>query len=161
MYFRLLVGTHIEKGKTFSVERERDDKGSVVSIKQPIVESSVDLVMAFGPTKFQRLTEAEARMLLSAAPEKDAVGQDEKSPDFDPTASSETEVAKAANQGAAEIAKPPGKDVTDIFPMAIAAGMKVFRKKKGEYLVFDPQGKPVNNVPVTKEAVVAVVESQE
>jgi hypothetical protein len=162
MLFRLLVGTHMEKGKVFSVKTERDTKGVFIPVDLPIVESSSDLMMQFGADKFQKLTESEIQTLLSqrqASLQQDAAGQDDKSPNGSPAASPESEVEKAVKKGAIGIAEPPGKEVTYRFPMARKNRLTIYRKKGEGYLIFNSNGESITKTPVSKEAVIALVEN--
>lgn len=112
MYFLLLQGVHLEFGKTFRVETERDGEGRLRIKKQPVVESKNDLVNAFGVEKFRRISEDEAKALSKTE------GLEYVSTDQQNSAETETEseVAEVAKKGTVGIAEPPGIDSTGKFP---------------------------------------------
>lgn len=120
MYFRLLQGVHIEKGRTYEAKGVRAEDGTVDYPNQPVVESDRDLVAAFGSTKFCRLSKGEAEMLLSKSEKAPPVEED-----------SDEEKTKTAKKE-----KPLGKDWTDKFEGAKAAGLTIFRQTKNAYLVY-------------------------
>lgn len=130
MFFRLLCGIHTEFGKKYQVVLTKDEKGKITNTSQPVVESKNDLVRQFGPEKFQRLTDKEAAFLS-----QESVVVEPGTTNPVPTTQPESEVAKATKQGATAILEPLGKDVTDKYPGAYDAGLRVFRKTKDAYLV--------------------------
>lgn len=130
MFFRLLIGIHTEYGKRYQAVITRDEKGAVTSVTQPIIESKNDLASLHGTDKFQRLSDKEAAFLL-----QELAVAEPGSTNPVPTATVESEVSKAAKQGAVSTLEPLGKDVTDKHPGAKNAGLVIYRKDKNAYLV--------------------------
>jgi len=115
-------------GRTYEVEVVKDDKGAVKEIRQPVVETAVDLERKFGSARFRRLPESEVHDVLREAPEEPVL-----TPPAAPSA-----VAAAVQQGAAAIAAPPappGRKVTKRFPEAVKAGLTVYLQSDGLYTV--------------------------
>ena len=134
MYFQLLLGVHLEGGKTYKVTFDRSDKGEIINYNQPIIKSDRDLVQAFGQDKFRRLSDQEAKVLIGEAT---GVGKDKNS---SPVAPDETKVAKAAKAGPKEITEPPGIDVTDKFEEIEDDSVTVyFKRGKGYYVAYDEE----------------------
>ena len=120
MRFQLLVGKHQDvNGDNYEVGLVKDDDGKVISRKLPIIESDSDLVKIFGSNKFRK---------LSGSLPTDAPGLSEN---IVPGAS---DLDKAAQQGAAGLKHG---DVTESFPKAKDAGLKVYRQEDGQYFVSD------------------------
>jgi len=156
MYFRLLHGVHLEKGgKKYEAKWERNKDGALEYTSQPIVQSDNDLVKQFGTNKFQRMNDKEAIVILSEQ-QDEAVGQPD-SKDSVPTAPVETEVAKAAKQGAVEITEPPGKNVTRHYPKAEKKGLAIYRKSNDAYLVHSSDGEAITELPITKIEMVKLI----
>ena len=135
MYFQLLHGIHTELGKKYQTVMGRNEQGERVYLERPTVESKQDLVALFGTNKFRRLSDDEAKNLLS---QKTDVSLGQATPT---DASPKGSVAEAAKQGAAGIAIPPGKDVTLKFPRARAMGLCIYYKEHKYKIVNDKDGK--------------------
>lgn len=134
-YFRLLQGIHQEPGRqTFQVTEEKDDKGEVIAVNQPVIESDLDLVILFGSGKFERVPDPPKTLL-------NVTGGTGVAPAPAPQPSP---VAQAAAQGAVAVAEPPnyGKDVTRRFPAAVENTIRVFMKPGGKYTLVDPETEP-------------------
>lgn len=117
MFFQLLQGTHLEGENVYKAEVKLDEKtGERKIISQPIVMANRDLVSAFGPEKFRRLSDDEADLLLKRAGITVAGKQSLNDSAPATAAKEETEVEKAVKEGAVGIAEPPGNDVTNKFP---------------------------------------------
>lgn len=158
MYFRLKHGVHLENGKRYETVYERDDKGTVTGVTQPVLQSDADLVARFGADKFERLSEHDSAVqTILLTDEKSSGGAtEEQAPD--PATSVETVVEKAVKKGAVEIAEPPGKDVTNRFDGAKDTGLKIYRKKAGEYIVCSPDDKILTDEPISKTAVEKLID---
>jgi len=160
MYFLLLQGMHSELGKTFRAETEPDKEGRLRIKNRPVVKSKRDLVAAFGVEKFRPISESEAKALLKTD------GLLEKPPDStdsDPAASeAESDAVKAAKQGAAAIAEPPGTDVTHKFPETQdetdITPLKIYFKRGEGYFVVD-NGKIITEVALKRADVVDWVQA--
>jgi hypothetical protein len=159
MYFQLLRGMHRENGVDYKVAYEQNDQGVRHCVDQPVIESESDLVKNFGAEKFRRLSDNEAKAILRVD-EETTIGDQESETTLDPLAP-ESDVTKAAKEGAAEIAEPIGKDVTDRFPGAKVAGLSVYKKptnKAKRYVVTSLQNgadmflteEPIKKVDVEK-----------
>ena len=148
MYFVLLKGSHSEFDKNFQVKTAPDGQGVPGIVTQPVVESTRDLVAAFGPEKFRRISNDEAKTLLPEA-EKEA-GRQDTAKDSDPTSS----VQKAAEEGAAEIAEPPGVDVTEKFPeLSEWPTVVVYFKRGVGYFIAD-KNKVITEKPIKRKDIV-------
>ena len=72
MKFRLLVGNHFEAGRTYNFQ------------KDPIVESSRDLVEIFGSAKFKKLEEVTSTPpVITSAKQLDTMAQEDLDEDTD------------------------------------------------------------------------------
>jgi hypothetical protein len=160
MLFQLMHGVHTEGGVTHRTKIERDkETGAVHYTEQPVIETTKDLARMFGVDKFRPIGEREATLIRSKIGEiegaQDAV-------DSDPTTSVESEVAKAAKQGAVAIAEPPGKDVTEKFPEiqdeTDIIPLKVYFKRGEGYFVGDAN-EILTSVALKRSEVVAWVAS--
>jgi len=149
MYFVLLKGTHVELEKKFQVETAPDGQGVMRVTKQPVVKSDRNLLKAFGPDKFRRISNDEAKTLLPEA-EKEAGRQDAVKKESDPASS----VQKAAEEGAAEIAKPPGVDVTEKFPELSEWPTVVIYYKRGVGYFIADKNKVITEKPVKRPDIV-------
>ena len=156
MWFQLQQGIHVDakNGKTYRVEVERDEKtGQSHITKRPLVQSDADLVVQFGPEKFRRVSDSEATVLLKETSGES--GLDDVDPDV---SSSKSDVAKAVEQGASEIAEPLGKEFTSKFEGAVDVGLKVYRKEKGKYLVYSDD-ELLTEEAITRSEVLKMIES--
>ena len=134
MYYVLIQGTHMEKGRVYKTETEQDEQGKTRIKSQPVVESKRDLVVAFGPEKFREVSKDEALRL--GFKELDVAGGQENSSPV-PATATESEVAKAVKKGAVAIAEPPGVDVTGKFE-ELSEWPKItayFKRGKGYFVV--------------------------
>lgn len=133
MFFQLLAGMHREiDGTVYRVKTEASTKDGLVPVHQPIVESACDLVAKFGANKFRRISDTEAESLLGSA--------------------------KKEKSGLV-VVKSPGRDVTEKFPGAKNANLKVYLRRKGAYLVFDSNDDPITaEGPINREALEELLE---
>ena len=153
MYFLLLQGTHLEFGKEFQVETERDDKGVLRINKQPVVKSKNDLVNAFGAEKFRRISEDEAKALSKTE------GLEYDSAERQSSVDTESEVAQVAKKGAVGIAEPPGIDSTSKFPeLSEWPTITVYYKRGKGYFIAD-NGEVVTEAAIKRGDVVEWVRS--
>ena len=128
MHFELLQGMHSDiNGKLFST-LIYNDQGEVIGKRRPVIESESDLVKNFGTMKFRRITADEYNILLQA--DAEALGETEETP----SAPSDSAVSEAAKKGAAGLQHA---DVTESFPKAKAANLKVMKGSNAEYYVLD------------------------
>ena len=142
MFFELQHGIYQDaKKNVYQVTKVKNDKGEVVEIHKPIVESEIDLAKTFGSTKFKLISEQEAKRLQADQPR--ASGETAE-PSTSPDADIKTDVAVAVEEGSKDIAppqaplnKPIGRDLTNNFPIAAKANMKVYYKPGTGYLVVD------------------------
>lgn len=156
MWFQLQQGIHVDakNGKTYKVEVRRDEvTGHVDFENRPLIQSDADLVAQFGPEKFRRVSDSEATVLLKKTSGESGLG--DVNPDV---SSSKSDVAKAVEQGASEIAEPPGKEITPKFEGAVDVGLKVYRKEKGKYLVYSGN-KLLTEEAITRAEVLKMIES--
>ena len=153
MYFQLLAGSYACGNKKWNVEVERDGKGAVLSMKQPIVESNSDLLAAFGPEKFRQVTVEEAKSLRHLQNLQTVAQPAPLPPEL-------SLVEKAAMEGAKEIAEPPGVDVTSKYPeiQDDLTPLKIYYKRGKGYYVMDG-GEIITQEPLKREDVVTWVES--
>jgi hypothetical protein len=151
MYFVLLRGTHLEFDTSYSVEMEVVE--GVRKIKtQPVVESKRDLVVAFGPDKFRKITKDEADLMLeTAGKQKITVSA--------PAALAISEFQKAAEKGAIAIAEPPGIDSKSKFPeLSELPQIGVYFKRGKGYIITD-DNKVVTEVAVKRGDVIEWVQN--
>jgi hypothetical protein len=168
-YFRLLVGAHQEPGKkNYQAVVEYDKKtGKIIREEYPIVPSEKDLVKLFGEEKFQEVPRDQVpQTLLRAAEDKESEKtspKDESSDSaaYQPDKTDKEEIQKATEEGAKDIGPNLGKDVTERFPVAANANLKVYMKPGGKYIIVDPDdGNKVITAggPVSKDKVDSFVE---
>jgi len=134
-FFRLLQGQHQEPGRrNFAVTTQRDAKGAVIAVNQPIVQSDQNLVKLFGKGKFEAVSDPNESLLHVTAG-----GGRATTPTPTPSP-----VQQAATRGAVGISEPPnyGKDVTKRFPAAAQNGVAVFMKPGGKYTLVDVESEP-------------------
>ena len=140
MYFLLLQGTHLEYGKKFQAETERDGEGRLRIKNRPVVESKRDLVTAFGAEKFRLISESEAEALSK-------------------TGGLSEQVQDSAKKGAVGIAEPPGIDSTSKFPeLSDWPNITAYYKRGKGYFISD-NGEVVTEAPIKRGDVVVWVRS--
>jgi hypothetical protein len=156
MYFQLLHGVHIEHGRVYKTEGKLSEQNGYEYTFLPVIKSDVDLMKMFGPKKFARLSDEEGKRLLK---KEKAVGKEPSSLDAE---TQKSDVAKAALEGAHEItvSSVKGKEVTERYEGADAAGLRIFRKAKGEYLVFAAKDGALVTAagPITKKETEKLIE---
>jgi len=143
MYFQLLHGVHLEDEEKYEVVYKRDKQGVAQIESQPIFASESDLVANFGSDKFRLVPDAEAEAILGIKSKKVVGRKQKEAPDpatpkgdgDESETNNESEFDIAAKKGAEEIAKPPGKEVTERFDGAGFASLRIYRKGKGRYVV--------------------------
>jgi len=151
MYFILLRGTHLELRTPYHVEMEVVE--GVRKIKtQPVVESKRDLVVAFGPDKFRKITKDEADLMLKTAGKQ-------KITTSAPAALAVSEFEKAAKEGAVGIAEPPGVDSKSKFPELSEWPQIGVYYKRGKGFIITDGDKVVTEVAVKRDAVVEWVQN--
>jgi hypothetical protein len=135
--FQLLVGKYQDvNGIDYSVKINRDDRGKVISVEQPVILSEIELDKKFMPGKFKKLSEAEKNSLLNNGAESKNINNNIKAP-APVILTNKKEIASSDNSDNEIATQNKYGNVTEQFPKAINKSLTVYKQIDGTYFVCD------------------------